>query len=102
MTSSYPENGSQSNPSDYISIWHSGDKEYKWHTAIEIGRDRSYLPTGGGNGTVMIEIVPQRTDEILSKNLSIAIEIGSAEKEGTKILGINSIEVPLKEEPKNK
>lgn len=50
----------------------------------------------------MIEIVPQRTDEILSKNLSIAIEIGSAEKEGTKILGINSIEVPLKEEPKNK
>ncbi|NIK75520.1 hypothetical protein FHS15_000620 [Paenibacillus castaneae] len=50
---SYPENKTQSKPADYVATWTTADTENEWKAWIEVGRDRSYRPTGGGTGTVV-------------------------------------------------
>ncbi|MBO8172474.1 MAG: hypothetical protein H0Z33_11325 [Bacillaceae bacterium] len=95
VTSSYPENEMQSKAADFVSIWTSDDKKYEWNAMIEVGRDRRYIPTGGGTGTVIIDIVPDQDINLQSETFSIKAEVGSEDKDGIKIFGPDSIEVPI-------
>lgn len=60
---------------------------------IEIGRDRSYRPTGGGTGTVVIDLVPDRNAKHKPESFKIGVEVGSNEKGAVKVMGTDSIEV---------
>lgn len=94
IKSSYPENMTSASPEDYISTWTTADPDYEWSAMIEVGRDRSYTQTKGGNGTVVIDLV--RTDALNQPDTAgVLIAVGSDEKNGVKISGTDYIEIPL-------
>ena len=75
---------------DSVAVWTSVDN--KWQTMIEIGRNRNYEAGEGGSGTVVIDLVANGQ---LANKINIAVEVGSADKDGTKIMGTDFIEVPI-------
>lgn len=94
IISSYPENEAQL-PADYVSTWTTGDTElYEWRRMVEVGRDRSYRSTGGGEGTVVIEIVPDEKADP-PKLINLGVEVGSADNGNYKVMGTDSIEIPI-------
>ncbi|WP_433708383.1 hypothetical protein [Paenibacillus illinoisensis] len=95
ITSSYQGNQLTLIPEDYISIWKTSGKDASWRTMVEVGRDRSYVPTGGGTGTVMINLIPEQISMSTSESIAIGIEVGSKEENGKRMMGTDSIEVPL-------
>jgi hypothetical protein len=63
---------------------------------IEIGRNRSYKSTGGGTGTVVINIQPDNKAISKTDVFTIGVEVGSKEEDGgIKIMGTDSVEVPV-------
>lgn len=95
ITSSYPENETPSNPEDYSTTWTTASNEAEWTSRIEVGRDRSYRPTGGGTGTVVIDLVPDQNAIRPSETFNIAVAVGSDERNGTKIVDTDSINIPI-------
>lgn len=96
ITSSYPENETRKIPADYVTRWTTADPEYELNTMIEVGRDRNYIPTGGGMGTVVIDLILDE-NAIQPETFNIMIAVGSDEKDGTKIGGTDyiSLEIPI-------
>ncbi len=96
IISSYPENEPQKKPEDYISIFTTADSKYKLNKMIEIGKNRDYVPTGGGIGTVAIDLI-LKDGKDKSETFNIVIGVGSDEKDGVKIENPDSIsiEIPL-------
>lgn len=92
ITSSYPENRTGSNPTDYVSTWTTSGEESPWRAMVEVGRNRSYEPTGGGTGIIVIDLIP---DKKATTQSTLGIEVGSNEEDGKKIMGTDSIEVPI-------
>lgn len=95
VKSSYPENETRKNPSDNASIWSTTDTKSEWRTFVEIGRDRSYQPTGGGHGTVVIDLVYYGPDKALQKSVDFTVDVGSKTKDGIRIVGTDHVRVPV-------
>lgn len=96
ILNSYPENKVQFKPTDNVSTWTTEKKDSKWNTMIEIGRNRSYKSTGGGTGTVVINIQPDNKAISKTDVFTIGVEVGSKEEDGgIKIMGTDSVEVPV-------
>lgn len=97
ITSSYPENEIQTIPMDYVATWTTADMKSEWKTMIEVGRDRSYIPTGGGTGTVVIDLIPNKNVMQRPETFTTMVSVGSDERDGVKIVGTDSItvEIPL-------
>ncbi|WP_066498221.1 hypothetical protein [Abyssisolibacter fermentans] len=96
IISSYPENKAQALPAEYVTTWHTTDSElYEWHKFIEIGRDHSYIPTGGGTGTVVIDLVPDENAIQQLEKFNIMIAVGCDKKNGIKILETDSISIEI-------
>lgn len=94
IKSSYPESKTQKIPRSNIATFTTGDPDYKHNTMIRIGRDHNKEnPTGGGTGTVVIDIFPDseviNTDEIVH----IIIALGT---DGSRIMETDSVKVPIK------
>lgn len=96
ITNSYPENEAQANSYKYVSTCFTAAEKYEWNKWIEIGRSSSYEPTGGGTGTVVIDLVADKDAVQQSETFNIMIAVGSDEKNGRHILGPDStsIEIP--------
>ncbi|HWQ70943.1 MAG TPA: hypothetical protein VN370_01350 [Desulfitobacteriaceae bacterium] len=96
IISSYPEKKAQAIPADYVSTWYTASERYEYYTFIEIGRNHTYKPTGGGTGTVVIDLVSDKNAVEQLETFKIVIAVGSDEKEGVKILETDStsIEIP--------
>ena len=99
ITSSYPENKHEADaiPKDHVAKFNTKSEKYDWYSYIEIGTEYSYIPTGGGTGTVIIELVADKDEEISETDkFNITVSVGSNEKDGVKILGTDSthIEIP--------
>ncbi|WP_202080437.1 hypothetical protein [Caldalkalibacillus salinus] len=88
IKSSFTANETQSKPRDYVSTWTT--EEHERNAFIEVGRD-----TGGGTGTLVIDIVPDQNVINPSETFNISVSVGSDEKNGTKIVGTDSISVPI-------
>lgn len=54
--SSFP-NGSGNEASNNAAIWNTADTESEWKSFVEIGRKHSRTFTGGGEGTVFLELI---------------------------------------------
>ncbi len=94
IMSSYPENKTQSIPADYVSTWITGSTKYEWNSMVQIGR-KMYIPTGGGTGTVVIDLVLDEDSINQPEILNFMIAVGSDERNGIKIAHPDSIEVPI-------
>ncbi|WFA82647.1 hypothetical protein [Paenibacillus amylolyticus] len=93
ITSSYPEHQSKLKPAEYVSTWMDSSDDSSWRTMIEIGRERNYIANGGGTGTIVIELSPDKKGESPSNSLKIGIEVGSEDKAGKRVMGTDSVEV---------
>ena len=74
-------------PANYTATWTTANADSPWRSMIEIARDRTYKPVGGGKGAVMIDIVPDGKANSQLTSFILGVEIGSAEKDGSKIMG---------------
>ncbi|EHQ35229.1 hypothetical protein [Methanoplanus limicola] len=97
ITSSFPENKSGAMPPEYyVSAWTTAGTGYNWSTMVEVGRDRTFTPVGGGTGTVLIDLVPvENSESVNAKAPGILVSVGSDEKDGINICGTDSIEIPV-------
>nr|WP_154958380.1 hypothetical protein [Paenibacillus xylanexedens] len=95
ITSSYPEHQSKLKPAEYVSTWKNSSDDSSWRTMIEIGRERDLTANGGGTGTIVIGLSPDQKGVTPSESLKIGIEVGSKEKDGKRIMGTDSVEIPI-------
>lgn len=95
ITSSYPENESQVIPADYINTWTTSDPEPEWSKRIEIGRDRNYVPTIGGTGTIVIDLFLDKELAPKPETFNIMVAVGSDEKEGVKIIETDNTQISI-------
>ncbi|MBD3919248.1 hypothetical protein H8B09_10830 [Paenibacillus sp. PR3] len=95
ITSSYPDNKPLMNPSDKASIWTTADTKSEWQAWVEVGRERSYQPTGGGHGTVVIELVYDGHDKSIPNSIDFAVEVGSKTEDGVRMMGPDHVRVPV-------
>ena len=95
ITSSYPENESQMIPADYIDTWTTSDPESEWSKRIEIGRDRNYVPTIGGTGTIVIDLFLDKELAPKPETFNIMVAVGSDEKEGVKIIETDNTQISI-------
>jgi hypothetical protein len=100
ITSSYPEKDTQTVPTDYVVMWTTVDSEEEWNKLVEIGRDRSYVPTGGGTGTVVIDLLPDKNTSQNNETFRCLVGVGAHEKNGMKIMNPDyiTVELPLTKE----
>ncbi len=95
ITSSYPERKAQAKTSDYVATWTREETEYEYNTMVQVGRDRSYIPTGGGTGTVVLDLVLNKDITPQPETFNIMVAVGSDEKDGVKIEGPDYIEISI-------
>jgi hypothetical protein len=99
ITSSYPEGKKDKTPVDYTSVWTTGgETEHGWNKRIEIGRDTLlWTPTGGGKGTIVIELDINEDKKNSSEVFSMTVGVGSEEKDGIKSVHPDwkLIEIPI-------
>lgn len=99
ITSSYPEEKKDKTPVDYTSVWTTGgETEHGWNKRIEIGRDTTlWTPTGGGKGTIVIELDINEENKSTSEEFSMTVGVGSKEKDGIKSVHPDwkLIEIPM-------
>lgn len=95
IISSYPENKTQSKSEDYVSTWTTADTDSKWRTRIEVANELYRPRTGGGTGTIVIDIVHDKDEKHQPETFKIGVTVGSNEKNGVKIIGTDFIEIPI-------
>ena len=102
ITSSYPEKDTHVVPKDFVDRWTTADSEVEWNKFVEIGRDRSYVPTGGGTGTVVIDLLPDENNLQNNTTFRCLVGVGAHEKNGVKIVNPDyiTVELPLTKENK--
>ncbi len=97
ITSSYPEDETKKIPEDFVNIWRTGNTTVEWNKEVRIGTDSSYTPTGGGKGTIIIELDANKEIISTSDTFSMLIGVGSEEKDGLRIMNpdFERIEIPI-------
>ena len=91
--SSFP-NGSGNEASNNAAIWNTADTESEWKSFMEIGRKHSRTFTGGGEGTVFLELISDENASA-SENFSLLVSVGSELKDGVPVVGIASTSVEI-------
>jgi hypothetical protein len=98
ITSSYPEGKKEKTPEDYVAIWTTKDTKKEWNKWIEIGRDtHRWTPTGGGKGTVVIDLEINKETMSPSDVFRMTVGVGSKEKDGIRSVHPDwkLIEIPI-------
>jgi hypothetical protein len=99
ITSSYPKDKREKIAEDYVSVWTTAEEtKHGWNKIIEIGRDTSrYTPTGGGKGTVVIDLDMNKETINPSDVFSMTVGVGSKEKNGIRSIypDYKLIEIPI-------
>ncbi len=67
----------------------------EWRNRVEIGVDPSFKPSGGGTGTVMIDLVSDRKAIVPAETFNILVTIGSEMKNGVRSVGVGFIKIPI-------
>lgn len=95
ITSSYPEKNDGKDPKHYEDTWSTENPKADFNKRIEIGTNR-YTPTGGGKGTVVIELDASEEIETTSDTFNILVGVGSTEEEANKSIHPDSklIKIP--------
>lgn len=63
---------------------------------VEIGTSHNWRPTGGGTGTVVIDLVPDEKNAIQqSETFDITVAVGSDDKNGKRIAQPDHISIKI-------
>ena len=93
VTCTYPETGGTAAEDPPVNVWTTANDNEKYTTLIEIGRDRSRIPSGGGTGAMVIEAVCPRDSKDPQRTLEFGVECGAEEKNGIVIMGVSWSEI---------
>lgn len=95
ILSSYPEN-QKTTLSPYASI---GDMSLgdEWRNQVVVGVNYLGEPSGGGTGTIVIDLVSDRKTILPSENFNIMVAVGSDTnpKNGARSIGVDFIKIPI-------
>ncbi|MCD5414455.1 MAG: hypothetical protein LR001_05580 [Clostridiales bacterium] len=71
--------------------------EREWNKWIEVGRCRRYMPTGGGTGTVVIDLFLDKNATHHPETFNFTVAVGSDERDGIKVIDVDykTIEIPI-------
>lgn len=88
VLSSYPDESNKGKADDNASVWNTKDSEAQWVSFVEIGRNPERLPspTGGGTGTVVIEVISNK-DVSTPDKFSLLVSVGSEFRDGNPVVG---------------
>ena len=91
ILSSYPDGNI---PNDKIEavIWSTEDTDSPWDSYLEIGHEYNQQPTGGGKGTVLLELV-NNVNNIDVDSFALMVTVGSEMQNGIPIIGTNSLTI---------
>lgn len=91
ILSSYPDVNIPNKKSETV-IWSTEDADSPWGSYIEIGHEHNQQPTGGGKGTVLLELV-NNADNIDAASFTLMVAVGSEMQNGIPIIGTNSLTI---------
>jgi hypothetical protein len=93
ILSSHPEN-QKTSLQPYAS---EGDKSLgdEWRNMVVVGVDPLGTPSGGGTGTIMIDLVSDRKAILPSEIFNIMVAVGSDTQEGVRSIGVDWIKIPI-------
>ncbi|MCT4544590.1 MAG: hypothetical protein N4A63_13685 [Vallitalea sp.] len=94
IISSYPENKNATISQNYVAKWVTAGKEW-YNCMVDVGRNRSYIPDGGGIGTVVIDLVLDKNENEAPETFKFCVAIGCDEKKGIKIIGPDYIDIEI-------
>lgn len=83
IITSYPETKNGIKTKDFVTIWNNSDNEYGMNKMVEVGTNR-YTPTGGGNGTVVINLSVKDKNQIKMEKFKILVGVGSEGEDGNR------------------
>ncbi len=95
VTCTYPETDGAASSDPPVNVWSTASENDKYTTMVEIGRDRSRTPSGGGVGTVVIEASRPWDSVTSAGSLTFAVECGAEEKDGYAVMGVSHSEIVL-------
>lgn len=91
--SSYPD-VSGNEAENNARIWYTAGEEREWGNFVEIGHELNQTPTGGGTGTVLIELTSNK-DNVKFNVFSFLVSVGSEMKDGIPVVGKTSTLVEI-------
>ncbi|WP_054027701.1 hypothetical protein [Bacillus sp. FJAT-28004] len=93
ILSSHPKN-QKTSLQPYAS---EGDKSLgdEWRNEVIVGVDPLGTPSGGGTGTILIDLVSDRKAISPSETFNIMISIGSDTQKGVRSIGVDWIKIPI-------
>jgi len=68
---------------------------YEWRNMVEVGVGFEGKPSGGGTGTIMIDLVSDQRAIQPSETFNIAVAIGSSMKNGVRTINAGNITIPI-------
>ena len=93
ILSSYPDDNMASEKSEAV-VWSTEDADYLWDSYIEIGHDYNQQPTGGGKGTVLLELVNNENNSD-ADSFTLMVTVGSDMQNGSAIIGTNTLTIEI-------
>lgn len=91
ILSSYPDVNIPNKKSEAV-IWSTEDADSPWGSYIEIGHEHNQQPTGGGKGTVLLELV-NNENNIDAVSFALMVTVGSEIQNGIPSIGTNSLTI---------
>lgn len=93
ILSSYPDDNMASEKSEAV-VWSTEDADYLWDSYIEIGHDYNQQPTGGGKGTVLLELVNNENNSD-ADSFTLMVTVGSDMQNDSAIIGTNTLTIEI-------
>ncbi|MFC4306691.1 hypothetical protein [Cohnella boryungensis] len=67
----------------------------EWRNRVEVGVDYLGKPSGGGSGTVVIDLVSDQKAILPSEIFNVMVTVGSDMREGVRSIGVGFIKIPI-------
>ncbi|WP_143762585.1 MULTISPECIES: hypothetical protein [unclassified Cohnella] len=67
----------------------------EWRNMIEVGVDPLGKPSGGGTGTLVIDLASDRKAILPSETFNVLVTIGSDTQNGVRSIGVGFIKIPI-------
>ena len=101
VSCTYPETDGEPCSDPPVNVWTTASDIEKYTTLIEIGRDRSQIPSGGGEGKVVIEASYPRENGEEAYALPFGVECGAEVKNGYVTMGADYCEIIVEIRPES-
>jgi len=67
----------------------------EWRNMVVVGAGRSGTPSGGGTGTISIDLVSDRKAILPSEIFNVTVSIGSDTQKDVRSIGVDWVKIPI-------